>query len=127
MSDHGRKADRKPRWETDVCSQLPSTPGIYIIWFEGHYRAYIGQSINIAKRVRTHLYEIQAFKNHNMRYDLDALGRGALRVATLEEVSRGDDLAAAENYWMGQYRRGGWNLYNSETVGKRSRGRRVGR
>jgi len=118
MSQHGRKNQ-----ERAICRKLPSGAGIYILWFEGQRRAYIGQSNNIAYRVRTHLYDIETFPNHKMRADLDICGWEWLRAAVLESAETCDGLHARETYWMNQYRNGGWELYNHDSVGKVHRDR----
>ncbi|MED5238180.1 MAG: GIY-YIG nuclease family protein [Pseudomonadota bacterium] len=41
------------RLDTDITA-LPATPGIYRFWGEGETLLYIGKSINIRQRVRTH-------------------------------------------------------------------------
>jgi len=117
------KKAKPPRWENDVYRDLPSTPGIYIIWFEGLFRAYIGHSNNIHNRVRTHLYEMQAYRDHKMRADLQRMGKQSVRAAVLEVVSDLSVLPKTETYWLNQYLTGGWELYNVEKVGKVHRDR----
>jgi len=118
MTAHSRKEQ-----EGVICRQLPSRAGIYILWFEGHNRAYIGQSGNISRRVRTHLYDMETFRDHKMRADLDTYGWDKLRAAVLESHETCDSLDVLETRWMKQYRDGGWNLYNHDSVGKKSRRR----
>lgn len=112
------KRGMKPCWETDVCEDLPTLPGIYIIWFDGGTRAYIGCSNNIQKRVRTHLYEMQGYFDHKMKSDLKRFGEGACCAAVLEIVGDLSRLPDVETYWIERYLAGGWKLYNTEMKGK---------
>ena len=113
---------RQERGEA-ICRSLPASTGIYIIWFDGLSRAYIGQSSNIAHRVRTHLYEMETFKGHKMRGDLDTMGWGRLNATALETAQTCEALHLAETRWMNKYRNSGWSLYNHDATGKVHRDR----
>lgn len=118
MTQHSRK-----HWEPFICKCLPSSSGIYIIWFDRSNRAYIGSSNNIRRRVRTHLYELETFSDHKMRADLECRGWGSLRAAVLELVEDMEELAGVETGWMQAYRHEGWSLYNVDKSGKTHRDR----
>lgn len=105
---------------------LPSSPGIYMLWFDGLNSGYIGSSKNIAKRVAYHLGQMR-YSWHKMNEDLRSYGAGALRISVLETIDDLDDLPEAETYWLQQYRAGGWYLYNAEMRGKGHRDRVVTR
>lgn len=118
-----KKKGRLPGWETDVVTPLPEMPGIYIIWFDGNTRAYIGCSKNIQKRVRYHLSAMQNYHSNKMFADLKRFGSGAVRAAVLEIVDDFSRIPMAETYWINRYLSGGWKLYNAELKGKGHRDR----
>jgi len=120
MSKHGSNYRGRRK---EICNALPTAPGIYILWFDGLPRAYIGQSNNIAFRVGVHLYEIDAFRGHKMRGDLDTYGWARLRASVLETAETCNTLHEAETYWLNKYRAGGWELYNHDVSGKLHRDR----
>lgn len=117
-----RKPDIRDTWQAAVWKPIPPCPGIYIIWFDGTNRAYIGSSNNMASRVRTHLTEMTDWR-HKMHRELKTLGSEALRATPLEYVDDLRDLPAVETYWINHYREGGWELYNTDKAGKVHRDR----
>lgn len=112
MSAHGR--NNTP----SICDDLPQSPGVYILWFDGQARAYIGGSVDVQRRVKVHCYEMRVFKSHKMHDDLNRYGVGRLRAAVLCHVDRRTDLPHAETRHIDEYRRGGWEIYNTERMGK---------
>lgn len=121
-----KRPDVRDTWQAHVWKQLPERSGIYIIWFEGTSRAYIGSTNNIARRVRAHLTEM-VNRWHKMHGDLCSLGCDAVRAAPVALVDNLHDLPVIETYWINEYRRGGWTLYNTDKAGKVHRDRAGGK
>lgn len=113
-------------WQYEIYKQLPETPGIYSIYFEGELRGYIGSAKNISKRVRAHLCEMQ-YSFHKMNRQFKERGPDAICVGILERVDNLDDLPEAETRWIHEYLDYGWELYNAELRGKTHRDRKAQR
>jgi len=111
-------------WQYELYTQLPETPGIYSIYFEGDLRGYIGSAKNISKRIQTHLCEMQN-SYHKMYRQFRERGPDDLCVAVLERVDNLDDLPEAETRWIKEFLDCGWELYNAELRGKTHRDRKA--
>ena len=96
-------------WQYERYKELPETPGIYAIYFEGDLRGYIGRAKNISNRIRTHLCEMQNTW-HKMNRQLRERGTDDLCIAVLERVENLDDLPEAETRWINEFLDCGWML-----------------
>lgn len=107
---------KQDSWAQSIYKSLPESPGIYLMRCAGSERYYVGGSVNIQKRVRTHLTEIKSISQHPMHSDLITYGAASFSVEVLELVDDSSQLAAKEVEWMSKYPAD--SLYNTDP-GKR--------
>lgn len=110
-------ANYRETWATKIYKRLPTTSGIYAIYFRGSGRAYIGGAKNISRRVKAHLHDMTD-RRHRMYADLCEYGPDAIVALVMEDVTDCTNLSEAEGRWMEAYRGGGWELYNSDKRSK---------
>ena len=91
------------------------TVGIYAIICNKTWRSYVGQSVNIEKRVKTHFQLLRDNKHQNktLQSDFNLYGLASFTSEIIEVVSDKAQLIQREKY----YELFGCNLYNATVVG----------
>ena len=103
-----RKADGWPKDKSrgNVYRQLPAAPGVYLMVFRGGPSAYVGSSVNMHDRLRSHLREMRGgkFAGGNGRYEpADVVVKILEHVddpALLEELEKKHIKIAAKTYTL---------------------------
>ena len=56
-----------PQLDPDVLDAIPERPGVYLFYDAGDVLLYVGKSINLKQRVRSHFYaDTRAFREHRL-------------------------------------------------------------
>jgi hypothetical protein len=112
VQEHRKYAAKPPRDDEH------RVKGVYAIFCDPAKKVYIGGSIDIEKRIRTHFSEMKS-PGSRMSEDYQKYGQKAMRAEILEVIEVGP-IDNAERKWITRYRGEGWALYNAEE-GKRNR------
>lgn len=80
--------------------------GIYVIRNAVSGRVYVGSSLNIRRRIKSHLKLLRKGKHHSPRlqHSWDRHGEGVFVYEKLEEVASADDLVPREQFWIDELR-----------------------
>lgn len=96
------KKPLKPLPPIDTVSQLPRSPGVYIIWNKISFAWYVGSSSNLRYRWSGHQFDLRRRIHSNQRIQRawDKYGPSSFEVAVLEIVASCDSLFPAEQKWF---------------------------
>jgi len=84
-----------------INSKLPETPGIYMIINVVDKKVYIGQSLNVKKRIKRHFYELskEIHPNAHLQRSFNIYGKEKF-IASLLENCLDKDLTEKESYYV---------------------------
>ena len=103
-----------------LCPEVTENSGIYLFWRideTGFKHAYVGQALNLLKRLIDHMFTFQyidnSIRNHKL-YDKEKNIYG-YQIKILEECPA-EELDERERYWIKYYADSGYQLKN-QTIG----------
>jgi hypothetical protein len=96
----------------------PGNIGIYVVVCELSKRAYIGQSINVGTRLRSHkagiLKRLKTNSYKAMVEDYEKYGPEAFKFIQIKQIENPEHLTDEENESMIRYMEAGYKLYNQQ-------------
>lgn len=103
-------------------------PGIYLIFCLANQRAYIGQSVNVKKRIANHQGSLKRGSHYNeylqKAYDKYGVDMFVFRPLEYPEDTSVENLTAREQYWIDQFDslnpRRGFNMMGAGPAGRPS-------
>ena len=108
---------KEQRKKEDAGSQHYGKSGIYCIWNKNH-ETYIGQSLDIGRRISEHVRTLNAGKhnNHRLQADWKSYGHNYFRFDLVEIVSDRSKLSEREYFFIRKYETCSFGYNSTEKV-----------
>lgn len=97
--------------------------GVYLIENRLNGKIYVVSSLNVKRRLMTHVNKLTKNKHHSdkLQMDWDIYGLDSFKFEVLEEVDNTDELDKREQYWITYYRSSSDDGYNVKSKATRKK------